>query len=250
MTPSTGSNPLLEILRLTLSSYAMPKDSTHFYNEAIDAVQAGQLENAISFTESALTEDPEDSLSWQLYVKLLTAAGRSEDAASAKEKLTTMGISEKEKLMIEASQEHAGGNLKGAINIYQLAVAQNPEDPDIHSSLALALFQNGQAEAAIEAGRKAVDLAPTDSRVNYALGHMLRLEGRMDEALEALTRAVDAESDFMPAIYEQGMIFAEKGHLEQALANFEKVSDANPEDASAQTAIQSIKGRLGRTDSF
>ena len=52
MTPSTGSNPLLEFLRLTVSSYAMPKDSTHFYNEAIDAVQAGQLENAISFTDS------------------------------------------------------------------------------------------------------------------------------------------------------------------------------------------------------
>ena len=228
----------------------MPEDSTHFYNQAIDAIQAGQLEKAISCTESALTEDPQDSLSWQLYVKLLTAAGRTEDAATAKEKLATMGISEMEKVMIEASEELAGGNLNGAISIYQQAILQYPEDPDLHSSLALVLFQSGETEAAIESGKKAVELAPADSRANYALGHMLRLEGRKDEALEALTRAVDAERDFMPAIYEQGMIFAEKGHLEKALANFERFSAAQPEDENAQTAIQNIKRDLGRTDTL
>lgn len=228
----------------------MPEDSTHFYNQAIDAIQAGQLEKAISCTESALTEDSTDSLSWQLYVKLLTAAGRTQDAATAREKLATIGISEKQNMMIEASEKLAAGNLEGAIKIYQQAAAETPEDPEIHSSLALALFQNGQTEAAIESGTKAVDLAPTDSRTNYALGHMLRLEGRKDEALDALTRAVDAESDFMPAIYEQGMLFAEKGQLKKALANFEGFSDAHPKDENARAAIQKIKQELGRTNTF
>lgn len=228
----------------------MPEDSTHYYNQAIDAIQTGQLEKAISCTESALTEDPTDSLSWQLYVQLLTAAGRTQDAATAREKLATMGISERENMMIEASEQLAVGNLEEAINIYQQAAAETPEDPDIHSSLALALFQNGQTEAAIESGTKAVDLAPTDSRANYALGHMLRLEGRNDEALDALTRAVDAESDFMPAIYEQGMVFAKKGQLEKALANFERFSAAHPEDGNARVAIQKIRQELGRTDTF
>jgi len=228
----------------------MPEDSTHFYNQAIDAIQTGQLEKAISYTESALTEDPTDRLSWQLYVKLLTAAGRTEDAATAKEKLASMEISETERMMIEASEQLATGNLEGAISIYQQAIAQNPEDPDIHSSLALALFQNGQTEAAIESGRKSVDLAPNDSRVNFALGHMLRLEGHKDEALEALTRAVDAESDFIPAIYEQGMVFAEKGQMEKALANFERFSHAHPEDENARTAIQNLQRELGRTETL
>ena len=228
----------------------MSEDSTEFYNQAIDAVQAGQLEKAISCAESALTEDPGDSLSWQLYVKLLTAAGRTEDAASAREKLMAMGISETERMMIEASEELAGGNLDGAINIYRQAADESPEDLDIHSSLALALFQKGETQAAIETGRKAVGLAPTDSRANYALGHMLRLEGHKDEALEALTRAVDAEPDFMPAVYEQGMIFVDKGHFEKALQNFEKFSAAHPEDENARLAIENIKKELGRTDTF
>lgn len=228
----------------------MPEDSTHFYNQAIDAIQSGQLEKAISFTESALTEDHTDRLSWQLYVNLLTAAGRTQDAATARENLATMGMSEKENRMLEASGKLAGGDLEGAINIYQQAVAETPEDPDLHSNLALALFQNGQTEAAIESGTQAVNLAPTDSRANYALGHMLRLEGRKDEALDALTRAVDAESDFMPAIYEQGMVFAEKGQLKKALANFERFTDAHPEYENAKVAIQNIKRELGRTHTF
>ena len=228
----------------------MPEDSTHYDNLAIDAAQAGQLAKAISHAESALTEDPKDSLSWQLYVNLLTAAGRAGDAATAREKLLAMGISGKERMMIEASEQLAGGNLDEAINIYQQAAAENPEDVDIHSSLALALFQNGDRESAIEAGRKAVGLAPADSRANYALGHMLRLEGRKDEALEALTRAVDAEDDFMPAIYEQGMILAEKGQLQKALANFETFSAAHPEDHNARLAIDNIRRELGRTDTL
>ena len=240
----------LEIQNSALISPHMPEDSTHFYNLAIDAVQAGQLENAISHTESALIEDPKDSLSWQLYVNLLTAAGRTGDAATAREKLLAMGISGKEKRMIEASEQLAGGNLDRAIDIYQQAAAENPEDVDIHASLALALFQNGNREPAIEAGRKAVVLSPSDSRANYVLGHMLRLEGRKDEALEALTRAVDAEADFMPAIYEQGMIFAEKGQLEKALANFETFSAAHPEDENARLAISNIRKELGRTDTY
>ena len=228
----------------------MPEDSTHFYNLAIDAVQAGQLDKAISHAESALIEDPKDSLTWQLYVNLLTATGRTGDAASAREKLLAMGISGKEKMMIEASEQLAGDHLDRAINIYQQAAAENPEDVDIHSSLALALFQNRDRESAIEAGRKAVGLAPADSRANYVLGHMLRVEGRKDEALEALTIAVAAEDDFMPAIYEQGMILAEKGQLEKALANFETFSAAHPEDENARLAISNIRKELGSTDTF
>ena len=228
----------------------MPGDSTHFYNQAIDAVQTGQLEKAISYTESALTEDPKDRLSWQLYVRLLTTAGRTADAASAKDKLMAMGLSEKERVMIEATEQLVGGNLDGAIDIYRKVIAESPDDADIHSSLALALFQKGDRREAIETGRKAVALAPTDAGANFALGTMLRREGHKDEALEALTRAVDAEGDFMPALYEQGMLLVEKGRLEQALENFKKFAAVHPEDENAKLAIETIRKQFGRTDTF
>jgi len=228
----------------------MSEENTQFYNQAIDAVQAGLVDEAISCVEQALTADPNDGESWQLYVKLLTAAGRAEDAAKAKEKLFSTGIGIAEQLMIEASERLASGNLEGAIKIYQHASAESPENPDVHSSLALALFQSGDRQEAIESARKAVVIAPSDSRSNYVLGHILRLEGRVDEALEALTRSVDAESDFMPAVYEQGMLLAEKGRLGKALENFERFSANHPEDQNARVAIQNIRRELGRTDTY
>ena len=228
----------------------MSDESEKLYNQAVDAIQSGQLEKAISSVEEALTADPADVPSWQLYVNLLNAAGRTEDASKAKEKLMSMGISELDELMIEAAENLADGNIDAAIATYQKAVEFNPDDADVHSSLAMALFQSGDKEAALAAGRQAVELAPDDSRSNYGLGHMLRLTGNMDEALDALTKAIEAEPDFMPALYEQGMLLAEKGRFEAALKNFEKFGAAYPDDQNAQVAIASIKKELGKTDTF
>lgn len=228
----------------------MAQDNTDYYNQAIDAVQSGQLDKAISLIEEALTEDPNDSGAWQMYVKLLTVTGRSEDAAKAKAKLLAAGISEVEKRTIEASEALAAGDTQRAISAYRMAVEAEPENADVYSSLGLVLFQSGEQDEAIVAGKKAVELDPADAKSNYVLGHMLRLMGRKDEALVALTKSVEAEGDFMPALYEQGMLLADNGQLEKALGNFQKFSAAHPTDENARTAIETIKKELGRTDTY
>lgn len=228
----------------------MSDASTKLYNEAIDAVQGGQLEKAVSLTEEALTEDPSDTLTWQLYVKLLAAAGRTEDATKATEKLKSLGLGELESLMIDAAKQMAEGDIDAAISTFEVASEIEPGNAELHSSRSMALLQKGDQQAALEAARKAVELAPKDSRSNYALGHLLRISGQKEEALKALTAALADEPDFTPALYEQGMLLAESGRLEDALKNFEKFAAVHPDDANAQTAIESIKKELGKTDTY
>jgi len=228
----------------------MSDASTKLYNNAIDAVQGGQLEKAISLTEESLTEDPADTLTWQLYVKLLAAADRTEDALKATEKLKNLGLGELESLMIDAAKQMAEGDIDAAIATFEAASKIEPDNAELHSSRSMALLQKGENQAALEAARKAVELAPKDSRANYALGHLLRISGQKEEALQALATALADEPDFTPAIYEQGMLLAETGKLEDALKNFEKFARAHPEDQNAQTAIESIKRELGKTDTY
>ena len=228
----------------------MSEASVKLYNETLDAAQTGQLETALSTIERALVEDPGDTESWHLYTKLLAAAGRSEDAAKATEKLKSLGLGAADEILLKAAKQLATGDLQGAITSYTSAAETDPENPDIPASLAMALFQHGDKSAALAAAEKAVELAPGDSRANYALGHILRLEGEKDKALEILTRALEAEPDFMPALYEQGMLLADCDRLEEALANFETFSKANPQDNNAAQAIERIKTALNRTRTY
>ena len=228
----------------------MSDASTKLYNDAIDAVQAGNLETAISLTEEALTEDPGDTLTWQLYVKLLAAAGRTEDATKATKKLKSLGLGETEALMIDAANQMAAGDIDAAIATFEAASEIDPKSAEPHSSRAMALSQKGDQQNALKAARAAVEIAPSDSRAYYALGHLLRINGEKEDALRFLTTSLADEPDFAPALYEQGMLLAENGQLEAALSNFEKFAAVHSDDPNVKKAIQSIKIELGKTDTY
>lgn len=222
----------------------MSDPSIEFYNTAVDAIQAGRLDEALAAAESSLTENPKDAETWQLYVIILNALGRTEDAQKATVKLRELGLSEADDFLLKAAEAASSGDLLAAISHYESALETGADRPEIHSGLALALMEAGRQDEALATAGKAVSLAPDDGRANYALGHILRLQEKNDEALSALTKAVAAEPDLMLAVYEQGMLLAEKDRLEEALENFTKYLKANPGDSSAKQAVESIRHRM------
>lgn len=219
----------------------MSESSIEHYNAAIDAVQAGKLEEALAAVENSLTEDPKDSETWQLYVVVLNALGRTGDAEKASAKLTSMGLGEVDALLMKAADEAGRGNTAAAITHYKAALALESNRPEIHAGLAVILMDAGDEAAAITAAGKAVALAPDESHSNYVLGHILRLAERKEEALTALSKAVSVDPGFMIAVYEEGMLLAETGQLEKALANFERFLEVHPEDPSAVEAVVRIR---------
>lgn len=222
----------------------MSDPNIDFYNAALDAIQAGRLDEALTAAENSLTENPKDAETWQLYVIVLNALGRSDDAHKATEKLRELGLGEADDFLLQAAEALTSGDLATAILHYESALETGGDRPEIHAGYALALMEADRPEQALTAARKAVSFAPDDARANYALGHILRLCGENDEALSALTVAVKAEPDLMLAVYEQGMLLAEKERLEEALENFTRYLKANPGDPSAVQAVDSIRHRM------
>ncbi len=222
----------------------MSTPSIDFYNKAIDAVQSGNVQEALTAVENSLTEDPSDQQTWQLYVVILNALGRTEDAAKATAKLQEMGIGEADDLLMKAAGAAGAGDLKGAIANYEAAIKLEPDRPEIHASLALALMQCDYTADALAAAEKAVAIAPDDAHANYALGHILRLTEKKDAALAALTKAVSADPQFLLALYEQGMLLADAERYEEALENFEKYLAEQPGDPSAIQAVASVRGKI------
>ena len=222
----------------------MSEPSIEFYNAAIDAVQAGQIDEALTAVERSLTEDPKDGQTWQLYVVILNALGRSEEAVKATDKLREMGLSEGDERLLKAAEATTTGDLAGAVAHYQAALNAEPDRPEIQASYALALMEAGDSANALAAAEKAVMLAPDDAPANYAVGHILRLTGEKQEALTALSKAVSIDPGFMIARYEQGMVLAATGKLDEALSAFEEFLDIHPGDANATEAVACIKANM------
>ena len=222
----------------------MSDASIEYYNQALDAAQAGKLSEALRAVETSLTEDPSDIETWQLYAVVLSALGREEDAAKAIAKLNEMGLSEVDGLLMKASRAAGSGDLKAAIAFYEAAIEIDPKRPQIHASLSLALMQFEYTADALAAAQAAVALAPDDAHANYALGHVLRLTEKTEDALAAFTIAVTTDPTFLLALYEQGMVLATLGRNQDALENFEKFLKEHPGDPSAVQAIASVRARM------
>ncbi len=240
----TFTRNCLGILRCAPTLARMPDRSIEFYNAAVDAIQAGRLDKALAAAENSLTENPNDTETWQLYVIALNALGRHDDARKATEKLKQLGLSEADGLMLQAAESTSLGDLAAALSHYESAIEADCKRTDIHAGYALALLEAGRKEDALMAAEMAASLDPADARANYALGHILRLDGQKTAALNALSKAVAAEPDFMPAVYEEGMLLAEKGRLNEAMLSFTKYLKAIPGDPSATQAIVSIREQM------
>lgn len=222
----------------------MPQPSIEAYNNALDALQAGKAPEALAAIVESLTEDPNDTQSWQLYIVILNALGRTDDAERAIAKLKEKGLSPADELLLKAAAAASAGDVPGALPHYESALGLEPQRVDIHASHALALMQCDQPQAALAAAEKAVELDPEDAHAQYALGHILRLTDQKEAALEALSRSVASDPEFMIALYEQGMLLAENGRLNEALGNFERFLAAHPDDRSASQAVATLKQRL------
>lgn len=222
----------------------MAAPNIEFYNAAIDAVQAGQLDEALKAVENSLTEEPNDGQTWQLYAVILNALGQSEKAANAMAKVKELGLSEIDELLMKAGDAAAAGKMALAITCYEDALELESDRADILTSYAMVLTQEKYFDDAKAASAKAVALAPDDAPAWYARGRVLRLTGQKSEALEALTKAAELDGNLILAIYERGMLLAEKGDLQEALKCFETVLAAHPQDPGATEAKANILAKL------
>lgn len=222
----------------------MPAPSIEFYNAAVDAIQAGRLDEALAAAESSLTEDPKDAETWQLYVIVLNSLGRTDDARKATAKLRELGLGKADDFLIRAAEAATSGDLTTAISHYESALETGGDRPEIYGTYALALMEAKRPDEALAVAEKAVSIDPGNAHANYSLGHILRLRGNKDEALTALTKAVAAEPGMLIAVYEQGMLLADKDRLEEALENFTRYLKTNPGDPAAAQAIESIHQRM------
>lgn len=98
-----------------------------------------------------------------------------------------------------------------AAGLLDAALADRPDDPDLHYWRGLTLLQQGDDEAATYAFQRVLAREPGYGLAHFQLGTLLRRQGRAAEAMVSLQAAARAMADPTPALREAAHIQRELG---------------------------------------
>jgi tetratricopeptide (TPR) repeat protein len=225
-----------------------PKKSVDLYNQALDYIQAGNMQEGITTLEESLMEDAEDPVTWRLYAVSLTAVGRPDDAATAMKKAETFGSDDVDSLLMKVAEAQMEGNLDKAISRFEDALEIDDSRFEIWAGYALTLIDGLYESDSLDASEKAVTLAPEESHAWYARGRILRLTRNFDQALEAFDKAVTLDTTQPIFWHERGMVQAELEKFADAAASFENVLAIHPTDQPAQQGLDIMKAKIAEAN--
>lgn len=225
---------------------AMSKKSEELYDQALDLIQAGKVQDGLAAIEESLMEDAKDALTWRLYGVALSAVGRAEDAASAMNKAEELGLPDVDGFLMKAAEAQVAGNFDAAISRYEDALEIDEERFEIWSGYAIVLLQAGYASDALEASEKGISLGAEEPQAWYARGRVLRLTGDMEGALPAFDKAVALDPSSAIVWHERGMVQVELDDPESAITSFEKVLEIQPGDPAASQGLAIARAKVSR----
>ena len=172
--------------------------------------QKGDLGAAVGAFEKSLELNPE---SREGYYGLSQAL--KESAARIRHGATPAGP-------IQAGNEAlARGDMAGAREAGEKAVADDPESAEAHNLLGFALWYGGDRARATSELDQSLRLNPAAGNVYSFRGMTYRETGDLERARQMLERAIALMPDAALPYFDLGVVFLRQGHLERAVGQFE-----------------------------
>lgn len=120
-----------------------------------------------------------------------------------------------------------------AVEAYQKALAEFPENPKSLTSLGLALYQVGHYEEALEIYKHAAQVSPDDP---LPLGKIAQLSERLGNLKQAIQAAMQAAE-----------LYVKSREVDKALENWLRVTQLDPENLTAHSRLALVHERLSHT---
>jgi Flp pilus assembly protein TadD len=133
-----------------------------------------------------------------------------------------------------------------AVAEYREAAALDPELPDVHLELGLALADLGEVQEALRELDAAVAAAPEDPVARQELALLLMDEGDHRAAITHLREAVRLDPQAFEAHLDLGACFARKGFFAEAERAYARARDLRPGDALPHYDLAALHAQWGR----
>jgi tetratricopeptide (TPR) repeat protein len=138
------------------------------------------------------------------------------------------------------------GNYGSALVLYEEALEQMPNAPEIWYNKGNAMFHLGRNEAAIASYDKAVQLKPNKYEAWNNRGNALFKLERYEEAIQSWDKALEIYPNYAQAWYNRGVALGNMGQLPQAIESYDKVLEIQPENEQTWFNRGLVYGNLGR----
>lgn len=246
----------------------------------IAELQRGRLDAAIEQLREALEMEPRDSASAYGLAEAYRRKRMFEEAEAALDKVEELD-SKFPGLQLERGRlAEARGDMKGAIEDYRAAIAEDPNDAALKSRLGAALvltgdlaeaekllhevlrsqpylaeaehflgriaLRRGQIEAARLRFQRASQLDPTNGTYRMYVGWAALESGEMTPALRELDAALKLDPNLGDAYWLRARIRIRAGVVRDALSDLKRALELNPSRIEAWAAMGECHFQLGQ----
>jgi tetratricopeptide (TPR) repeat protein len=206
---------LLSLLLLVIGSYGCSGNNPEeLFQQGEDAVEAGNLDEAVIWFKKALQEDPEMAMA---HFKLGQVYRQKGDTRQAYGQLSH-------------------------------AVQQDPTLKDARKELVFVLVESRALKQAVEVCRKYLEVNGDDEDIYLILGNSLAYTKKLDEAIVVMNEAISKYPDSTAVKVNLAKMMVAGGKVAEGRALLEKVVEANPEDIHIQMALVQVYQKIERFD--
>jgi tetratricopeptide (TPR) repeat protein len=135
-----------------------------------------------------------------------------------------------------------------AVQIYEQAVAQAPDDSYLHLNFVAFLEAEGYLAQAVTEAKRCCELLPQVPEIYYNTATLLVREGRTAEAMEYFSRAIAIRGDYVEALNGMGEILANQQKTVQAISWFKRAIRANPDYVETYLNLGFLQQNQGDID--
>ena len=146
----------------------------------------------------------------------------------------------KEKLINQAFQFHAKGNISEAIKYYQQVINEGCNDHRVFSNYGVILQDQNELNKAEMSYRKAIELNPDFANAYLNLGNLLRDLGKFQEAEMSYRKAIELNPEYAKAHFNLGFVLMDLGKSQEAFESYLKVIEINPSFSNIYPSIAEL----------
>ena len=212
--PSPGNAPTVRMLELLKA--------------AIEAHQAGRLDEAEPLYRKILEIDPGQASANHLLGVIAHHTGRGAEAARLIARAIETDPANPSFHFDLGNVLKALGRLDDAAGHHRDAIRLRPDMAEAHTNLGLVLDLQGRAENSAACHREAIRLRPDYAQAHDNLGCSLQEQGLLTDAVDRYRKAIRLEPEFVNAHYNLGTALHEMGLETEATNCFEAAAARDP----------------------
>jgi len=142
----------------------------------------------------------------------------------------------------------ADGDLSGAIDAFQRAVAAVPSSAVAHSKLGICFVHAHRLDEAASEFSRAIQLDPTYAPAYSNLGNVCRERGQLEQAVAHYQKAISMDPDYWIAHQNLGIVYKQQGRVGEAVREFKiatRLSLRSPAASGGGSPGASASRRMG-----